>query len=143
MGIGQVGTVGQAGSYGGGADSYAVRKISAIEPEELKKQEQERLAKENGQFNDVRGSGQQTGQPHVTPEDAEKARIASLQNISLTFNQSEDFGYLGQDASIAGLDMEKAISDLKKDQVLEQYQYFVGGTPETVISTEDGTVIRK
>lgn len=142
MGIGQVGTVGQTGSYSG-TDSYAVRKISAIEPEELKKQEQERLEKESGQFNDMRASGQQTGQPHVTPEDAEKARIASLQNISLTFNQSEDFGYLGQDASVAGLDMEKAISDMKKDQVLEQYQYFVGGTPETVISTEDGTVIRK
>lgn len=143
MGIGQIGAVGQAGSYGGGTDSYAVQKIAAVNPEELKKQEQERLEKGNAQLSDVPAARQQTGQSHVTPEDAEKARIASLQDISLTFNQSEDFGYLGQDASIAGLDMEKAISDMKKDQVLEQYQYFVGGTPETVVSTEDGTVIRK
>ena len=34
----------------------------------------------------------------------------------------------GADSDITSLDMAKAISDLKKDQVLEQYQFFVGGT---------------
>lgn len=32
----------------------------------------------------------------------------------------------GVDSDITSLDMAKAISDLKKDQVLEQYQFFVG-----------------
>ncbi len=31
----------------------------------------------------------------------------------------------GIDSDIATLDMEKAISDMKKDQVLQQYQFFV------------------
>ena len=32
----------------------------------------------------------------------------------------------GADSDITKLDMEKAISDMKKDSVLEQYQFFVG-----------------
>lgn len=32
----------------------------------------------------------------------------------------------GDDSDIANLDVEKALSDLKKDQILQQYQYFVG-----------------
>lgn len=32
----------------------------------------------------------------------------------------------GVDSDITTLDMEKAISDMKKDQVLQQYQFFVG-----------------
>ena len=32
----------------------------------------------------------------------------------------------GVDSDISKLDVEKALSDLKKDQVLQQYQFFVG-----------------
>lgn len=32
----------------------------------------------------------------------------------------------GKDSDLASLDMQKAISDLDKDQVLQQYQFFVG-----------------
>lgn len=32
----------------------------------------------------------------------------------------------GADSDITSLDVKKAISDLDKDKVLEQYQYFVG-----------------
>lgn len=32
----------------------------------------------------------------------------------------------GADSDIAGLDVEKALSDMQKDKVLQQYQFFVG-----------------
>lgn len=32
----------------------------------------------------------------------------------------------GADSDIMSLDVEKAVSDMKKDQVLQQYQFFVG-----------------
>lgn len=50
------------------------------------------------------------------------------------------FELAGEDRNIHTLDMHKAISDMKRDRVLEEYQYFVGdrGTGLT-----DGTVIRK
>ena len=38
----------------------------------------------------------------------------------------------GVDCDIARLDVERAISDMRKDQVLEQYQFFVGTNPDEV-----------
>jgi len=35
----------------------------------------------------------------------------------------------GIDSDLSKLDVEKALSDLKKDQVLQQYQFFVGDEP--------------
>lgn len=51
---------------------------------------------------------------------------AALDDISLTFHKQDDFGYIGRDSDIHSLDVEKAISDMRKDQILQQYQYFVG-----------------
>lgn len=45
---------------------------------------------------------------------------------------------IGRDADIRQLDVEKAVSSMKKDSVLQGYQYFVGN-----LSTSDGTVTRK
>lgn len=70
---------------------------------------------------------------------------ADVREISLTFNAREDFGYIGQDSDIENLDMQKAISDMKKDGILQQYQYFVGSAenllPKNI--TEDGAVFLK
>ena len=51
---------------------------------------------------------------------------AALEDISITFRKQDDFGYIGRDSDIRSLDVEKAISDMRKDQILQQYQYFVG-----------------
>ena len=51
---------------------------------------------------------------------------AALEDISITFHKQDDFGYIGRDSDIHSLDVEKAISDMRKDQILQQYQYFVG-----------------
>lgn len=67
----------------------------------------------------------------------------SQEDISLTFNANEDFEYLGQDSDIRNLDMEKAISDMKKDQILQQYQYFVGSSKDLFQNTADGIVVPK
>lgn len=68
---------------------------------------------------------------------------APLEDISVTFNRHEDFKYLGQDSDIRSLDVEKAISDMKKDQVLQQYQYFVDSAGSLHMEGSDGTVIQK
>lgn len=70
-------------------------------------------------------------------------RDAQLEDISLTFNQQEAFGYIGRDSDIRSLDMEKAISDMKKDQVLQQYQYFVGNVKNLNVNNADGIVLAK
>ena len=66
---------------------------------------------------------------------------ASLEDISLSLNEPKSFEMKGRDSDIETLDMEKAVSDMQKDQALMQYQYFVGDT--NLFSSEDGVVIAK
>lgn len=42
------------------------------------------------------------------------------------YKPDETFELKGADSELASLDVTKAISDLGKDQLLQQYQYFVG-----------------
>lgn len=70
-------------------------------------------------------------------------RDAKLEDISITFNKQDSFEYVGQDSDIRSLDMERAISDMKKDQVLQQYQYFVGSVRNLLADNADGVVFAK
>lgn len=73
----------------------------------------------------------------------ERKPDAALEDISITFNKQDDFEYIGQESDIHSLDVEKAISDMKKDQVLQQYQYFVGSVRNVFSNNTDGMVIQK
>ena len=42
------------------------------------------------------------------------------------YRAGETYELKGEDADINTLDVAKAVSDLDKDQILQQYQYFVG-----------------
>ncbi len=73
-----------------------------------------------------------------------RSRVANLEDISLTFNKEESFGYIGSESGLADLDMQKAISDMKKDEVLQGYQYFVGSAQNIALqNSDDGAVFRK
>lgn len=67
---------------------------------------------------------------------------ASLENISLSLKSNSDFEMKGRDSSLNALDMEKAVSDMQKDQALLQYQYFVGNS-NIINDDEDGAVLQK
>ena len=66
---------------------------------------------------------------------------ASLEDISLSLNETSSFEMKGRDSDIESLDMQKAVSDMQKDQALMQYQYFVGET--NILNNDDGIVIAK
>lgn len=119
----------------GGVSSYYNRayEIPTVTPEEVKKQDEL----------------QQEKQSVIQPEVAEqqvvdnRTRSADLENISLTFNKEESYDYLGSESNLADLDMQKAISDMKRDFVLQEYQYFVGNSQNLFINSADGLVIPK
>ena len=73
------------------------------------------------------------------------SRVADLNQVSLKFNKEESFDYIGMDSSLDNLDMQKAISDMQKDQVLQSYQYFVGSAGSLFgdQASADGTVVLK
>ncbi len=125
--------------YGGFYNSYKVMDIPQVGVEDVKKQDAEIKAAE-------------TALPQIPVVDEIKAetpdlrtKTADLDNISLTFNSSDDFSYLGSDFEIEKLDINKAIDDMRKDKILEDYQYFVGAQTDlaNTFANEDGKVFLK
>lgn len=88
------------------------------------------IAEETGAESHVASSEQiNSGNSTAAKEEVlvgEQKPNAPLEDISITFHKQDDFGYIGRDSDIRSLDVEKAISDMRKDQILQQYQYFVG-----------------
>lgn len=77
-----------------------------------------------------------------TPELARPINNASIENISLSLKSSSDFAMKGRNSSLSDLDMEKAVSDMQRDQSLMQYQYFVGNS-NVIRQDDDGVVLQK
>ncbi len=74
---------------------------------------------------------------------------ASIENVAISFGQYDNSSIdLYGDMGLASRDMKQAISGMQKDQILHQYQYFVGGRDLTgkesniIAGTEDGVVIK-
>ena len=126
------------GGYGG-FENYNVRNIPQVSLDTVKKQDQEALALQN--------SLPEVSVPTKAAEAFEdkRSRSADLENISINFNKGEDYSYIGSESDIQTLDMQKAISDMRKDKILEDYQYFVGSSQNLMssINNEDGSVFMK
>lgn len=114
---------------------YRYYDIPMKTPEEIKAKEQTAE-----QISPVRESdnGLQTESPFIDIRN----RSTDPESISLTFNKEETFDYIGSESRLDNLDVRKAISDMQKDAVLQEYQYFVGSA-KSLINTEDGIVLRK
>jgi len=126
--------------YGGFYNSYKTPEIPRVDTATVREQDAQKKALENA-------PAQIPVIPEVkAPEVPDlRTRTADLDNISLSFNTGDDYSYIGSDFAIEDLDMEKAISDMRKDKILEDYQYFVGTSSEgkPVDSSEDGIVVLK
>lgn len=111
--------------------------IPRIQPEKVAKEQEAKQLLETKEASDYSRQNITESEPvHTTKTD--------IKDISLTFNKNDDFGYIGKDSSLGSLDIEKAISDMKKDKVFEEYQYFVGGKPDLDNdSSIDGNVFLK
>lgn len=72
-------------------------------------------------------------------DDIRPRENASIEDISLSLNQNQGFDMKGRESELASLDIQKAVSDMQKDQVLQQYQFFVGDNG----IGQDGIVIQK
>lgn len=75
-------------------------------------------------------------------ETARTKPTLELENISLGFQKNDTFDYIGSQRDLVQLDMEKAISDMKKDEVLGQYNFFVGRSElaGNIFESDDGIV---
>ena len=113
---------------------YKSQEIPTITPEEVKNKEQQPQAVQQNI-----AAAESVNEPIAEDN---RRKTADLENISLTFNKDETFDYIGSESGLAGLDMQKAISDMKRDAVLQEYQYFVGSSKD-FFQPADGMVIPK
>ncbi|MCR5619707.1 MAG: hypothetical protein K6F65_06365 [Lachnospiraceae bacterium] len=70
-----------------------------------------------------------------------RERLLGLEDISITFNKNDDFDIIGRTSDITDLDLQKAVSISKKDDILTGYKAAENALP--VYAGEEGTVIAK
>ena len=95
-------------------------------------------------------SKQQAVVPEAPVAKAEEATVpverknTALEDVSLTFLKDDTYDMIGSESDLNLLDMQKAISDMQKDKILQDYNYFVGSSvmQQRNIS-EDGVVVAK
>ncbi len=64
-------------------------------------------------------------------DDARKEQTYTSYDFAQEYRAGEVYELKGEEADITRLDVAKAVSDMEKDQILHQYQYFVGDAAHT------------
>lgn len=66
-----------------------------------------------------------------------------LEDFVFDFKKNKEFSMIGEESDIKNLDLTKTIADTKKDDLLDQYRYFVGeGNSPVQYASLDGVVTR-
>ena len=124
-------------------NSYGIQRIPSVDDEQLLKSE--KLDEQPKEVVSPERSDNLSATSTEPEQIYRSSRIADLENLSLKFKNEDSFDYIANVSSLDNLDMQKAISDMRKDQVLQRYQYFVGNSSNlfTGQTSEDGVVILK
>ena len=65
------------------------------------------------------------------------SRTGNLEKIIFDFKKNNEFNLVGAQSKVEDVDVDKALSDMKKDSVLDQYKFFV---KSSLLSDADGSV---
>lgn len=85
------------------------------------------------------GQASQSGDDYA---DARSRQTYSAADYAKEYNPDASYEMKGADSDLNSLDVEKAVSGLEKDQVLQQYQFFVG-TEKTKPNTGGTLAVRE
>lgn len=72
----------------------------------------------------------QQEQQDVTADQSRPEQSFSAYDYAQGYDAEASYDMVGADSNIHDLDVEKAISDMQKDQLLQQYQFFIGTRQE-------------
>ena len=70
-------------------------------------------------------------------ESPKAPKSGNLENFVFDFKKDNEYNLVGAKSKLEDLDVEQAISDMKKDSVLDQYKFFV---KSSLVNDEDGSV---
>ncbi|MCQ2536675.1 MAG: hypothetical protein MJ110_06880 [Lachnospiraceae bacterium] len=77
----------------------------------------------------VNSSVEAKAEPFISQEEIDAARAGQTYgsaDFAKEYKANESYEMKGATSDLRTLDVEKAINDMQKDQMLSQYQYFVG-----------------
>ncbi|MCR5654087.1 MAG: hypothetical protein K6G07_00380 [Lachnospiraceae bacterium] len=115
-------------------NTYRAESIKQVDVTEVLKQDEQKKAAETQNFS----------LPATVEEFDRQHHIASLEDISLSLNAGDSQNFIGTKSDISLLDMDRVLSDVKKESVLDQYRFFVDTEKfANGMATEDGVVIPK
>ena len=77
----------------------------------------------------------------VHVDDIRAQQTYTSYNYAQEYRAGEEYELKGIDADLAKLDVERAISDMEKDTILHQYQYFVGDMPKATLRSGENFVL--
>jgi hypothetical protein len=147
------------GSYGGGYERFDLTKINAADSTtKINQAGQSDQANQSDQTNQSIGqanaqsnqsapsvqseheteTGQLTKQGTGTDADNAATRNDNPSTFEFDFKKHNGFQLVGATSYIEDMDVKKAISDMKKDAVLDQYKFFVNSN--NLGTDQDGTV---
>lgn len=66
-----------------------------------------------------------------------------IENIAFDFKKSNAFNLVGANSKIEDMDVEKALSDMKKEDVLSQYSFFVKPSGNSGMGVDADGSVRK
>ena len=69
---------------------------------------------------------QEQQEQSVVSGDTEKSQNFTAADYASQYQSNTTYDMKGADSDIHSLDMTQAITDMQKDQVLQQYQFFIG-----------------
>lgn len=119
--------IGASYSYG----SYANRISASNTDEEINR------AGQVSQSVSIEPSISDENQQQENKPETLKTTPESLNRFVFDFKKHNEYNLVGATSKMEDLDIDKALSDMKKDSVLDQYKFFV---KSTLISNEDGSV---
>lgn len=114
----------------GGVNYYNYSRINSVSPVEEDAQVKKIEKVENSDQNDSRLA--------VTDDNRKLLDTKKVVDFAVNGDMNTNRELIGSEADIEGLDIKKAISDMQKDSIIQEYQFFVQD-PESL----DGTVIKK
>lgn len=129
--------IGNISDYGNLLQNYRIPSIPEVSVKEAAAQN---TPKENNPVLNTPAVSKE--QPSYVRRPSEEMK---LEDVSLSLGGNEPFEMIGRDSKLEKLDIEAAVSDMKKDSILEQYQFFVGSSQNILENSmePDGIVIAK
>ena len=115
------------------ADFYSYNSIKINELRNQQIMESKKAVQNNNDVNADDNTGNRNG--------SQTNQSFSSFDYAKGYRPDETYELKGVDSDIASLDIQKAVSDLDKDKVLQQYQFFVGDEALTMQQKDNITSI--